>query len=73
MSRRIQLAIEQNVLVQLENLKTHPSVAAALAAGTLTLHGWVYQMDTGDVSEHQSQSGRFVDVRDLSDRNLAQN
>jgi len=41
--------IEQNVLVQLQHLRTHPVVAAGLAAGRLQLHGWVYELETGDV------------------------
>ncbi len=40
---------EQNVLLQLRHLKTHPSVAAAMAAGELTLSGWVYEIGSGAV------------------------
>ncbi|HZN34056.1 MAG TPA: carbonic anhydrase, partial [Pirellulaceae bacterium] len=39
--------IEENVLVQLENLQTHPAVAAALAGDQLKLHAWVYDIATG--------------------------
>ncbi|MFF7901757.1 MULTISPECIES: carbonic anhydrase [unclassified Streptomyces] len=41
--------VRQNVLAQLANLATHPSVAGGLADGTLTLHGWVYDIATGGV------------------------
>ncbi|MYT20872.1 carbonic anhydrase, partial [Streptomyces sp. SID7760] len=41
--------IRDNVAAQLANLATHPAVARALAAGTLTLHGWVYDIPTGAV------------------------
>ncbi|MEV6582587.1 carbonic anhydrase [Streptomyces sp. NPDC051582] len=41
--------IRGNVAVQLANLATHPAVARALAAGTVTLHGWVYDIPTGAV------------------------
>src|SRR5262249_4796051 len=40
-------AIEENVLVQIENLRTYPPVAAALAEGRLKIHGWVYKIETG--------------------------
>jgi len=40
---------EQNVLLQLQHLKTHPSVAAAMAAGELTVSGWVYDIGKGQV------------------------
>lgn len=35
-------AIEENVLVQLENLRTIPVVALRLNRGDLHLHGWIY-------------------------------
>jgi carbonic anhydrase len=39
-----QSVVERNVLRQLENLETYPSVAAALDAERIELHGWVYDM-----------------------------
>ncbi|MFD7084191.1 carbonic anhydrase [Streptomyces sp. NPDC059918] len=41
--------IRANVAAQLAHLATHPAVARALAAGTVTLHGWVYDIPTGTV------------------------
>jgi carbonic anhydrase len=41
---------EQNVLLQLQHLKTHPSVAGAMAMGELTVSGWVYDIGKGQVS-----------------------
>ncbi|MFJ8160142.1 carbonic anhydrase [Streptomyces sp. NPDC096136] len=43
--------VRQNVLDQLANLATHPSVARALAQGELSLHGWVYDIPTGRVED----------------------
>ncbi len=57
---RLTLAIEENVLVQLENLRTHPSVAAALARRTLTLHGWVYQLHTGKIFSFSPEQEQFI-------------
>jgi carbonic anhydrase len=56
----LKLAIEKNVLLQLEHLKTHPSVAAALAARALRLHGWVYHFEKGEVDVFDPLSGRFA-------------
>ena len=39
----LQLA-ERNVVAQLQNLRSHPSVAARLEQGDLALHGWVYHI-----------------------------
>ena len=52
----LQTLTEQNVLLQLQHLRTHPSVAGAIAQGELTLSGWIYEIGTGEVriaSEHE--------------------
>ncbi|GGK69481.1 carbonic anhydrase [Sphaerisporangium melleum] len=43
--------VRQNVLTQLANLATHPSVARALSENTITLRGWVFDIGTGRVEE----------------------
>lgn len=35
---------EQNVLLQLSHLQTHPAVRGAMARGELTISGWVYDI-----------------------------
>ena len=59
---RLTATVEENVLVQLENLRTHPSVAAALARDALKLHGWVYKFETGQVYGYDAQQGQYVAV-----------
>ena len=61
-SERMRLLLEQNVILQLTHLKTHPSVAARLAAGDLDLHGWVYDIKTGDVNAYDVATNTFVPV-----------
>ena len=61
----LRAAIEENVVVQLENLRTHPSVAARLRKGDLRLHGWVYEIETGHVTAWDSEQRRFVALRDV--------
>jgi carbonic anhydrase len=56
---RMLAAVEENVLVQLENLRAFPNVATRLEAGTLTMAGWVYDIATGDVWEYDPHSGQF--------------
>jgi carbonic anhydrase len=41
--------IEANVLLQLENLRQLDFVREAEASGALSLHGWVYQIGSGDI------------------------
>jgi carbonic anhydrase len=40
---------EENVLLQLQHLRTHPSVAGAMAREELTISGWVYDIGRGEV------------------------
>lgn len=61
---RMQMLLEQNVILQLNHLKTHPAVAARLASGELQLHGWVYDIRTGDVTAYDAASGKFVAVHE---------
>lgn len=58
--RLVTAAVEENVLVQLEHLRTLPAVASRLVKGTLHLHGWVYKIETGDVFAFDLESGQFV-------------
>jgi carbonic anhydrase len=53
---------EQNVLMQLAHLKTHPSVAGAMARGDLTVSGWVYDIGSGEVSIAEDESRAFHHV-----------
>lgn len=59
-SARLMATVEENVLVQLENLRTHPSVAAALSRQQLNLHGWVYKFETGQVFSYHPTEGHFL-------------
>jgi carbonic anhydrase len=58
--RLVTATVEENVLVQLENLRTLPSVASRLVRGDLHLHGWVYKIETGEVFAFDTTSGQFV-------------
>jgi carbonic anhydrase len=60
----LRTAIEANVLVQLSNLKTHPSVAARLTRGDLNLHGWVYEFQQGEVRVYDPEVGGFSHLDD---------
>lgn len=64
--RRLTLTIEENVLVQLENLRTHPSVASALFRKELHLHGWVYKFETGSVFAYSADEGQFQAIEETA-------
>jgi len=61
---RQDMLAEQNVILQLRHLKTHPTVAERLASGALTLHGWVYHIKTGDVQVFDEALEEFIPATD---------
>lgn len=61
---RLTVTVEENVLVQLENLRTHPSVAAAMLRGDVKIHGWVYKFETGQVFSYEPQYMQFRSIEE---------
>lgn len=60
--KRNLLLLEQNVILQMAHLRTHPSVAVRLARGDLTIHGWVYDIADGEVYAWDEADDRFEPV-----------
>lgn len=57
---RVNALIEENVLAQIDHLRTYPFVASRLRAGTLELHGWVYEIESGQIRIYDEASKAFV-------------
>jgi len=54
---------EENVLLQMQHLRTHPSVAGAMARGELTISGWVYDIGRGEVRISEDGGRVFQTVK----------
>jgi carbonic anhydrase len=54
----------ENVVVQLNHLRTHPSVASGMARGEIALHGWYVDIHAGQVLGLDGETGRFVAMRE---------
>jgi carbonic anhydrase len=50
----------ENVIAQLDHLRTHPSVAAKLATQQLKIHGWIYRIETGSILTYEPAERNFV-------------
>lgn len=59
-SERLEILAKENVIAQIENLKTHAPVASRLARGALNVYGWYYDIRTGDVQAYDAAVGDFV-------------
>ncbi len=58
---RLTQLIEANIRLQLRNLMTFSEVADAVEAGSLRLHGWLYDFETGKVTVLAPETNQFVD------------
>lgn len=58
----LNVAVQENVLVQLEHLRSHPALVAAIARGELNLHGWVYKIETGDIFAYDAAGEQFLPI-----------
>ncbi|MEO1136160.1 MAG: carbonic anhydrase [Pseudomonadota bacterium] len=61
---RMALLLQKNVMLQLDHVKTHPAVAARLKEGGLELHGWVYDIKTGEVHAYDERANAFIPVHE---------
>lgn len=60
--------VHENVVVMVQRLKRMPLVADRLAAGTLDVHGWVFEISRGRVTMFDPDSLAYIDLRDAAER-----
>lgn len=56
----LEIAIAENVLTQIENLRTYPVVHSRLYQGKLKIYGWIYHIETGEVLAYDPDSHSYV-------------
>jgi len=56
----LEIAIAENVLTQIENLKTYPVVRSRLYQGNLFIYGWVYMIETGEVLAYDDKTHSYI-------------
>jgi carbonic anhydrase len=49
-----------NILVQLENLRSHTYIEKAIAEGRLQVHGWFYDILSGRIEAYDEIERKFV-------------
>lgn len=49
----------ENVLLQLENLRTYDPVREGERSGSLAVGGWVYHLETGDIEAYDEETGTW--------------
>lgn len=56
---------QANILSQLEHLKTFPEIQERLEKGEIDLHGWYYDIGTGEVHEYMEEYDEFVVINEI--------
>ena len=54
----------ENVVAQIAHLRTHPSVAAGIARGEISLHGWFVDIKAGQILGLDGETGQFTPLRE---------
>jgi carbonic anhydrase len=55
-----QAMVEENVFIQLANLRTYPAVLSGLARGKLALCGWIYDAENDELYVHGARDNRAL-------------
>ncbi|MFM7428104.1 MAG: carbonic anhydrase [Elainella sp.] len=56
----LEITIAENVLTQIENLKTYPVVHSRLYQGKLKIYGWIYLIETGEVLAYDPETHAYI-------------
>lgn len=58
----IEEAIKFNIRKQIENIRTYPIVQEKLASGAVQIHGWYYNIATGETKEWDEKLEAFLPI-----------
>jgi carbonic anhydrase len=56
----LEIAIAENVLTQIENLKTYPVVHSRIFQGNLKIYAWIYHLETGEILAYDPETHTYM-------------
>jgi carbonic anhydrase len=56
----LEITIAENVLTQIENLRTYPVIHSKLYQGKLSIYAWIYHIETGEILAYDPQNHAYV-------------
>ncbi|HEY9893976.1 MAG TPA: carbonic anhydrase [Candidatus Sericytochromatia bacterium] len=56
----LEVAIAENVLTQIDNLRTYPVIHSRLYQGRLKIYGWIYHIESGEVFAYDAADHTYV-------------
>jgi len=64
----LRLTEKISIVTQIENLLTYPFVKKGVQEGNIQLHGWIYNVSTGDIEYYDPDRKTFLSLDKLSDK-----
>ena len=61
----LRLTEKLSVISQIENLLTYPSVKSKVEAGEISIHGWMYDIESGEIEYYDAESSQFQPLSSL--------
>jgi carbonic anhydrase len=56
----LEVAIAENVLTQIENLRTYPIIHSRIYQGKLKIYGWIYHIESGEVLAYDPDTHAYL-------------
>ena len=61
----LRLTEKLSVIKQIENLLTYPRVKKRFEEGALSIHGWIYNIENGNIEYYNADSYEFLPLKEL--------
>jgi len=62
----LRLTEKLSVVKQIENILTYPNVKKRFEDGDLYIHGWYYDIETGNIQYYDAESYEFLPLKELA-------
>jgi carbonic anhydrase len=62
----LRLTEKLSIMKQIDNILTYPIIKTRFEAGTLSIHGWYYDIETGNIDYYNAESCEFLPLKDLA-------
>lgn len=69
-ARELEMATKKNIVLQMENLKTYPLFVEKTERKEVTIHGWYYELETGQVFIYEPDLNEFINLESALKRAL---
>jgi len=63
---RIDATIKAHIQFQLDNLMTYEIVAKGVGEGRVAIHGWLYDMELGEIQAYDAKSGQWRGLLEMT-------